>query len=241
MAAEGYQKSSLSVQRESGKSFIRTDVVPQPGDAILDLGCGTGELSAYIAELVGPEGCVVAIDPDLTRLTLAQDANRGVRNLSFVEGSSDNFEGMGSENYDIIFLNHVLHWVPNKQQAFKNMFNSLKPGGKIAIQYGDSWHPFEVSALEELNPENKERIKNMFHWVPRVDVDRLCAGVGFEVLKSYYDNDQTLVFQSIESLLKWLWSTSHGVFDLQLVTQERIERFLSRVGNPPFDFSADFD
>ena len=42
MAAEGYQQSSRDVQMEGGKLFIQTDVNPQPGDAILDLGCGTG-------------------------------------------------------------------------------------------------------------------------------------------------------------------------------------------------------
>ena len=56
--AEGYKESSLPVQNESGKTFIQVDVNPQPGDTILDLGCGTGGLSAYLAELVGPEGKV---------------------------------------------------------------------------------------------------------------------------------------------------------------------------------------
>ena len=40
--------------------FVESDVCPQAGDTILDLGCGTGELSAYLAELVGTEGKVVA-------------------------------------------------------------------------------------------------------------------------------------------------------------------------------------
>ena len=223
-AAECYQQSSLGVQMESGKLFIRTDVVPQPGDAILDLGCGTGELSAYIAELVGPQGFVVGVDPDLNRLKVAQETHGGVKNLSFVEGNSDNFEGMDCEKYDIIFLNQVLHWIPNKQDAFKNMFHSLKAGGKITREYTDSLHPFEVSALEELNPEIEERVQNMFHGVARANVDQLCEAAGFNIVKSYYTNDKTLVFESIEDLLKWFWSTSQGVFDLQVITQERIGR-----------------
>ena len=121
--------------------FIQTDVNPQSGDAILDLGCGTGELSAYLAELVEPAGYVVSVDPDVRRLNLAKATHRDIENLSFVEGNSDNFDGMGCEKYDIVFLNQVLHWIPNKQQAFKNMFSSLKEGGKIAIQYTDHLHP----------------------------------------------------------------------------------------------------
>ena len=99
----------------------------------------------------------------MNRLKLAQNAHRVVKNLTFVDGNSNNFEGIGSENYDIIFLNHVLHWIPNKQHAFENMFSSLKPGGKIAIQYVDALSPFEECVLEKLNPETEERIKNAFH------------------------------------------------------------------------------
>ena len=69
-AAKEYKQSSLSVQKVDGEMFIQTDVCPQAGDAILDLGCGTGELSAYLAELVGPEGKVVAVDPDKERILL---------------------------------------------------------------------------------------------------------------------------------------------------------------------------
>ncbi|XP_078355300.1 demethylmenaquinone methyltransferase-like [Oculina patagonica] len=240
MAAECYQQRSHDIQMEGGKMFIQTDVLPQPRDTILDLGCGTGELSAYLAELVGPEGYVVGVDPDLNRVKVAQEAHRGIKNLSFVEGNSDNFEGMGSEKYDIIFLNQVLHWIPNKEDAFKNMFSSLKAGGKIAVQYIHALHPFVVAAFEELTtPEIEERCKSMFHCVARVDIDRLCAKVGFEVVKSYYANGSKIVFEGIDGLMKWLWATRHGAFDLQVVTQERKQRFLSRVGNPPFDFSAE--
>ena len=47
-AAGGYKQVSFSEQKVDGETFIQTDVCPQAGDAILDLGCGTGELSAYI-------------------------------------------------------------------------------------------------------------------------------------------------------------------------------------------------
>ena len=43
--ALAYKQSSRSVQKVDGKQFIETEVCPQAGDAILDLGCGTGELS----------------------------------------------------------------------------------------------------------------------------------------------------------------------------------------------------
>ena len=88
MAASSYQQSSITVQLEGGKTFICKDVLPQPGGVILDLGCGTGELSAFLAELVGPHGHVIAVDPDTNRLNLAKETHRHVKNLFFVEGNS---------------------------------------------------------------------------------------------------------------------------------------------------------
>ena len=45
------------------------------GDVILDLGCCTGELSAYLAEPVGPEGKVIGVDPDKERIEMARQSH----------------------------------------------------------------------------------------------------------------------------------------------------------------------
>ncbi|CAH3106974.1 unnamed protein product [Porites lobata] len=134
-AADGYQQSSLSEQKVDGEVFIQTDVCPKIGDVILDLGCGTGELSAYLAELVGPEGKVIGVDPDKERIQLAKETHNQIENLSFVKRSAINFPGIGAEVYDIVFSNCALHWMGNKQQVFNNMFQSLKVGGKLTVQY----------------------------------------------------------------------------------------------------------
>ena len=218
--------------------FIETEVCPQAGDAILDLGCGTGELSAYLAELVGPEGKVVAVDPDKERILLAKQSYGEVKNLSFVEGSASNFPGIGSESYDIIFSNYVIHWIPDKQEVFKNMFASLKHGGKIAIQYSDRFPSFVMSAYNVLNPENASHFLGKCQIEERVKIEEYCSTSGFHIVTSY-DTFMQLVFESIESLLNWLWSSCHGVFDPTLVTEERLQRYYpysSRDGKPPFYF-----
>jgi len=240
-AAEEYKQSSLSVQKVDGEMFIQADVCPQACDAILDLGCGTGELSAYLAELVGPEGKVVAVDPDKERLLLAQQNYGQVQNLSFVEGSVLNFPGIGSESYDIIFSNYVIHWISNKQEVFKNMFTSLKRGGKIAIQYNDRFLSFEMSAYKVLNPENVPRFLEMSQFEERAKIEEYCSSAGFHIVKSYDTFSKQLAFETIESLLSWICSSLHGVFDRALVTEERLQRYYpysSRDGKPPFDFSG---
>ena len=51
-AAKGFQQNSTPI-RERGQQFVQNEVKPCKGDVILDLGCGTGAVSAYLAELVG--------------------------------------------------------------------------------------------------------------------------------------------------------------------------------------------
>ena len=240
-AAQGYQKNSFSIQRSNGEVFIQTDVCPQAGDVILDLGCGTGELSAYLAELVGLQGKIVGVDPDKERILLAQQSYSEIQNLSFVEGSGSNFPGIGTETYDIIFCNVVLHWIANKQQTFKNMFKSLKEGGKIAVQYWDYLPPFMANAFKVLNPENAERIcKEMLQFEPKVKIEQYCLSAAFEIVKSYELQVPQNGFENIESLLKWLWSTTHGVFDPSLATEERLQRYLVPYSNTNGKACLDF-
>ena len=106
--AEVYQRVS-GLQRDVGKGLILNYIRSCPGQAILDLGCGTGELWAHLAEIVGQEGNVVAVDPDIGRVHVAQETHKGVKNLAFHEGSTAFSPGMSSETYDVIFCNAVLH------------------------------------------------------------------------------------------------------------------------------------
>ena len=241
-AAEEYQKSALSLQGERGKRFIQTEVSPQPGDAILDLGCGTGELSAFLAGLVGPEGKVIGVDSDKERIKVARQSHSKIKNLSFVDANAFDFPGIGCGSYDLIFSNHVIHWIANKQQVFKNMMGSLKIGGKIAIQYVDHLVPFVLTAFKVLNPEHAKYIsETMYQCEEKTMIEQYCSRAGFKIINSYEAISPEMVFESLEILLKWLWSTTHGVFDPTVVTEERLQRYYpysSRNGKPPFDFHS---
>ena len=119
------------------------------------------------------------------------------------------------------------------------MFESLKPGGKIALQYVDYICPFVSSAFKELNPENAERIYEMYHCDERPGIEQYCPSAGFRITESYDTHSTQQVFQTIDSLLNWLWSSTHGAFDPTLATEERLQRYYpysSRDGKPPFDF-----
>ena len=125
-----------SVQYNTGCGFLETLDI-KFGDKVLDMGCGTGELTNYMAEKVGDLGEVVGIDPDHERVKFAQDNIKMVSNASFHVGNSESkFLNDYQAYYDLYFSNHVYHWLNNDDKAgyVKVAFHCLKPGGLIAIQ-----------------------------------------------------------------------------------------------------------
>ena len=225
--AHAYQKIS-EVQREHGKKLIHEELQPRPGDIVLDLGCGTGELSAYIAELVADKGKVLGVDPDSERIKLAQSAHKRIKNLTFVEGSTSHFPNLGSENFDLIYSNHVLHWVFNKPEAFKNMFCSLKPGGTMTLNYSGHLPPIIECVFRELNAENYGVILKIYDFQKRSVIEEMCRNAGFDVIKSYDLPLGDSVHKNVDSLLWFFWATTNGVFDPNLVTDERRRSFCDR-------------
>ena len=228
--AEGYQQNSRW-QRNGGKRFVQNEVEPYLSNDILDLGCGTGELSAYLAKLAGPKGRVLAVDPDKERIRVAKESYREVENLTFVVGSTSSFPGLGLETYNVIFSNFVLHWIKNiedKKKAFENMFRSLKPTGKIFVRYGDRMPTHFDRVFRELNPENLDCLMSINQFEPRPVIEQIRLAAGFRVLNSFDEKFEDRVFENGESLCLFFWATTNGVFDPQFVTEDRMERFCAR-------------
>ena len=221
--AKSYQQVSL-FQREHGKMLI-DDIEIHRGH-ILDLGCGTGELSAYLSELVGQDGRVVAVDPDNYRVEVARESHREVKNLAFHEGSSASFPGMDSETYDVIFSNFVFHWIKDKEEAFKNMFWSLKPAGKIVLTYGDRLPSIVHKIYRELqNSESMERMLSKRWYERRANMEEICSAAGFEIVKSVDVKMEDQEFENVESLCSFILATNQGRFVSELATRDKVSRF----------------
>ena len=131
---------------------------------------------------------------------------------------SSNFPNMGSESYNIVLSNFVLHWVADKGEAFR----SLKPEGKIVLTYCDRMPSGFDRVYRELNPENLERIENMHKFEARPVIEEMCTAAGFNILKSYDVKMRDFVFEDGDSLRSYFWATTHGVFDPQLVTEDKV-------------------
>ena len=132
--AKAYDEVS-GPQIEAGSRFIR-DLNLSPGDKVLDMGCGTGHLTKYIADIVGPNGLAVGVDPDVERIQIAEKKSKKVSNLKFYVGSSTiGFPHDNEPYYDAHISTHTFHWVAHEEKSIyiQKAYQCLKSGGRLAI------------------------------------------------------------------------------------------------------------
>jgi trans-aconitate 2-methyltransferase len=103
-------------------------LAPQPGERILDLGCGTGHLTAQIAA-AGAE--VVGIDASAEMI---EEARRLYPSIGFQVADARDFAF--PEPFDAVFSNAVLHWIKQPERAIACIRQSLRPLGRFVAEFG---------------------------------------------------------------------------------------------------------
>ena len=99
---------------------------PQPGEAILDLGCGDGALTEQI---VSTGAIVTGCDVDASMLAAAR-----VRGLHTVQ--ADMRALPFRDEFDAVFSNAALHWVTDQPSVLRGIHRALKPGGRFVAEMG---------------------------------------------------------------------------------------------------------
>jgi SAM-dependent methyltransferase len=106
----------------------------EPGQTVLDLGCGAG-LDAFVARNeVGAGGRVIGVDMTAEMIAKARaNADRlGLENVEFRLGEIEHLP-VRSGTVDVVISNCVLNLVPDKRRAFAEIFRVMKPGGHFCI------------------------------------------------------------------------------------------------------------
>jgi arsenite methyltransferase len=132
--AADYERLSATRQFESGKR-LAADLGIGPGERVLDVGCGTGLLAEHIAGLVGVPGHlpghVLGIDPLPLRIELARKRARA--GLAFEVGDANDLGALPEAGFDVVILNAVFHWLPDKPRALAQFARVLRSGGRIGL------------------------------------------------------------------------------------------------------------
>jgi trans-aconitate 2-methyltransferase len=119
-------------------------VRPRPGMRVVDLGCGTGELTRILHDRLG---AAETLGVDRSAAMLERSRDHAGADLRFAE--RDLREALAPESYDLVFSNAALHWIPDHPDLFGRITRALTPGGQLAVQMpANADHPSHTVAAE---------------------------------------------------------------------------------------------
>lgn len=146
--AKDYRQNSAAQQQWAQELIAKLNLTGT--EAVLDVGCGDGKVTAEIASHL-PQGQVVGIDNSEAMITLAnrEYSSKQIPNLSFQQ--MDACELQFNAQFNVVFSNAVLHWIDNHIPVIAGIYQSLKPGGKMLLQMGaQDGLPEFMAALEKV-------------------------------------------------------------------------------------------
>ena len=117
------------------KRFTIQQASIKPGQRILDVASGTGDLAMAFAKLTGPSGQVIMTDINEAMLSTGRDRllDHGViGNVECVQADAENLP-FASNDFDRVTIAFGLRNVTDKLAALKSMYRVLKPGGKLLV------------------------------------------------------------------------------------------------------------
>ena len=148
---------------------------------------------------------VTGVDPDEERIKIAKEKYQGNGySLQYLEGNSDNFP---AGKYDIIFSNHVVHWIEDKDALFKRVRKNLRPGGCFAVTDEE---PIAVFLRQLLGEERSRAVLDAFKFVPQETYEALALANGLEMTHAVAAARPSFKFNNLDALLDYIEGIFHG-------------------------------
>lgn len=173
---------------------------PSNEERILDLGCGSGQLTAAIAKQAKE---VVGIDNSPEMIA---DAQQKFPDIEFQVANAAAFSF--NKPFDSIFSNATLHWVLEYKKAIACMYNNLKPNGKLVLEFGGKGNVQTIVkqlriSLAKRNYMEQSALKMWFF--PTIgEYTSALEEVGFRVLMAQHFDRPTLLADEHTGIIDWI-------------------------------------
>ncbi len=181
---------------EYGKGLL--EFVPKnSGQAILDLGCGTGILTVQLADLCNK---IVGVDSSQSMIGKAKEKFGNIK-FMVCDALALPFEN----EFDVVFSNAVFHWISDHDALLKNIHKALKPQGLLVCEFGASGN---IAVIENAfaNACNSQGYgyEPKFNFPTVEGFGKLLENNGF-VIDRIYDYDRPTVLKDGEQgLVNWM-------------------------------------
>ena len=164
-----------------------------PGQRVLDLGCGSGEPTLTIAQLVGPRGLAVGVDAAASMIEIAKRRakSRKIRNARFRVGDMSRLPTSGPRYHRITSRFGVM-FVMDIQGTLERVRQILRPGGRVAFAV---WGPAERNPMFTIflgamkpylkkPPSDPETIPHPMRFARKGRLERLLRAAGFRDVRT---------------------------------------------------------
>lgn len=190
-----------------GENLIQL-LEPKENERILDLGCGSGQLTFKINELVRE---TIGIDKSAEMIA---DAKSKFPNIEFLVKDAENFKF--DKKFDSIFSNATLHWVKNYKDSIKSMYENLKPNGKIVVEFGGKGNVQTIvnqlrESLKSRNYSNQSEL-NLWYFPTIGEYSTELESAGFRVLFAQHYDRPTELADKNSGIKDWISMFAENFF-----------------------------
>lgn len=179
---------------------------PKEGEKILDLGCGTGELTAQLAT-TGAQ--VMGIDGSASMIA---SARQHFPDIKFVVADATSFSV--PEKFDAVFSNAVLHWIRQKEKVLDRIHKHLVPGGRLVLEMGGKGNVDDImGALEKVMQKHGYIFKPFWYFPSVGEYTSLLEEYDFRVNQVHYFDRETELADPENGIVEWLRMFGDNIFE----------------------------
>ncbi len=181
-----------------GKGLI--DFIPcKENQSILDLGCGTGDLTSEIYDRLSTN--IIGVDASGEMIAKARNKYPNIY-FDVCDATKLHFEN----EFDVVFSNAVFHWIPNQNNLHKSIYNALKKDGVLICEFGADKNIYNItSAFANAISKYNDIYYSPFYFPTVKEHSEVVKNNSFIIDKIYDYDRPTVLPNSSLGLRQWVY------------------------------------